>query len=345
MSTLTTFHADIKDILEQARGKARSAVNAAMVEAYWLIGQRIVQEEQQGQQKAQYGTRLMEALSIALTADFGKGFSYANLYNFRQFYRVFPDQQILYTLCRELSWSHLRLIIRTDSQQAIAYYCNETRAQNWTVRQLERNIKTLSYQRLLSTQAVPSVSSAKAVHLDFIKDPYVLEFLQLPEPGQFRESQLEQAIIDELQKFLLELGKGFSFVARQMRISTETSHFFIDLVFYNYLLKCFVIIDLKTGKLAHQDIGQMDMYVRMFDDLKRGEDDNPTIGIILCDSKDETVVKYSVIKESQQLFASKYQRVLPTEAELIAEIEREKRLIGVRRDPQDAPNKQDTEAP
>jgi predicted nuclease of restriction endonuclease-like (RecB) superfamily len=328
MSELTRFHADIKVILEQARGKARSAVNAAMVEAYWLIGQRIVQEEQQGQHKAQYGTRLMEALSIALTADFGRGFSYANLYNFRQFYRVFPDQQILYTLCRELSWSHLRLIIRADSQQAIEYYCKEARVQKWTVRQLERHIKTQSFQRLLSSQVeTSSDSTAKAAHLDFIKDPYVLEFLQLPESGQLKESALEQAIIDELQKFLLELGKGFSFVARQMRISTETSHFFIDLVFYNYLLKCFVIIDLKTGKLTHQDVGQMDMYVRMFDDLKRGEDDNPTIGIILCDSKDETVVKYSVIQESQQLYASKYRRILPTEEELIAEIEREKRLI------------------
>lgn len=332
MTALSVFHADVKNILEQARGKARSAVNAAMVEAYWLIGQRIVQEEQQGQHKAQYGTRLMQELSAALTADFGKGFSYANLYNFRQFYRVFPDQQILYTLCRELSWSHLRLIIRADSQQAIAYYCNETRAQNWTVRQLERHIQTKDYQRLLSTQVQASSQAGKSAHLDFIKDPYVLEFLQLPESGQLQESQLEQAIMDELQKFLLELGKGFSFVARQMRISTETSHFFIDLVFYNYLLKCFVIIDLKTGKLTHQDIGQMDMYVRMFDDLKRGEDDNPTIGIILCDSKDETVVKYSVIKESQQLFASKYQRVLPTEEELIAEIEREKRLLGSTRE-------------
>jgi hypothetical protein len=155
----------------------------------------------------------------------------------------------------------------------------------------------------------------------------VLEFLQLPETGQLKENKLEQAIIDELQKFLLEMGKGFSFVARQMRISTETSHFYLDLVFYNYLLKCFVIIDLKTGKLSHQDIGQMDMYVRMFDDLKRGEDDNPTIGIILCDSKDETVVKYSVIQENQQLFAAKYQRILPTEAELIAELDREKHLI------------------
>jgi predicted nuclease of restriction endonuclease-like (RecB) superfamily len=328
MSAVSTFHADIKRILEQARAKARTAVNAAMVEAYWLIGQRIVEEEQRGQQNAPYGTRLMEELSTALSAEFGKGFSYANLYNCRQFYTVFPNQELLYTLCRELSWSHLRLIMRAESAQAMAYYCNESRQQQWTVRQLERSIKTQSFQRLLSSQqSNPTQPDGSAAHLEFIKDPYVLEFLQLPEAGRLKESRLEQAIVDELQKFLLELGKGFSFVARQMRISTETSHFFIDLVFYNYLLKCFVIIDLKTGKLSHQDIGQMDMYVRMFDDLKRGEGDNPTIGVILCDSKDETVVKYSVLEESQQLFASKYQRVLPTEAELIAEIAREKRLI------------------
>lgn len=327
MSALTSFHGDIKNILEQARHKARSAVHSAMVEANWLIGRRIVEEEQQGQHKAQYGKRLIEDLSTALTADFGKGFSYANLYNCRLFYQKFPDQQILYTLCRDLAWSHLRLIMRVDSPQAIEYYCKETREQQWTVRQLERNIRSQSYQRLLATQTPPPESSAESPHLEFIKDPYVLEFLQLPEPGRLKESKLEQAIINELQKFLLELGKGFSFVARQMRISTETSHFYIDLVFYNYLLKCFVIIDLKTGKLSHQDIGQMDMYVRMFDDLKRGEDDNPTIGIILCDSKDETVVKYSVLADNQQLFASKYQRVLPTEEELIAEIEREKRLL------------------
>ena len=332
MSELSTFHADIKSILESARTKARSAVNAAMVEAYWLIGQRIVQEEQLGQHKAQYGARLIEALSIALTAELGAGFSYANLYNCRQFYLVFPTQETLYTLCRELSWSHLRLIMRVDSREAVEHYCNEARAQNWTVRQLERNIKSHSFQRLVSTHSktmAESKTAGRVAHLEFIKDPYVLEFLQLPEVGHVKESALEQAIMDELQKFLLELGKGFSFVARQMRISTETSHFFVDLVFYNYLLKCFVIIDLKTGQLSHQDIGQMDMYVRMFDDLKRGADDNPTIGIILCDSKDETIVRYSVIKENPHLFASKYQRILPTEAELIAEIEREKRLIGV----------------
>ena len=347
MSTLTTFHADIKNILELARGKARSAVNSAMVEAYWLIGQRIVREEQQGKQKAQYGARLLENLSRALSESFGKGFSYANLRNFRQFYLTYPVQEICYTVCSKLSWSHNRLIMRLDDPQARAYYLEEGAAQQWSVRQLERNIETHSFQRLLSSQGVGAEGGTPHVNAlgDFIKDPYVLEFLQLPESGPLKESQLEQAIIDELQKFLLELGKGFSFVARQMRISTETSHFFLDLVFYNYLLKCFVIIDLKTGKLSHQDIGQMDMYVRMFDDLKRGEDDNPTIGIILCDNKDETVVKYSVIKESQQLFASKYQRILPTEEELIAEIEREKRLISGLHDEQSAGDRPNEKTP
>ncbi len=220
--------------------------------------------------------------------------------------------------------------MRVESEKARQYYLQEVASENWTVRQLERNIKSHSYQRLLSTQdkARQTSKTNTAIYTrDFIKDPYVLEFLQLPEQSNVKESKLEQAIIEELKNFLLEMGRGFSFVARQMRISTETSHFYMDLVFYNYLLKCFVIIDLKTGKLSHQDIGQMDMYVRMFDDLKRGEDDNPTIGIILCDSKDDTLVKYSVLKENEQIFASKYKRILPTEEELIAEIEREKRLI------------------
>lgn len=328
MNEVSTFYQDIKTILEQARGKARSAVNSAMVEAYWLIGQRIVEEEQQGQHKAKYGQHLLENLSKELSTTFGKGFSYANLRNFRQFYLTYPDQEICHTVCSKLSWSHNRLIMRVDDKSARDYYLTETVEQQWSVRQLERNIKTRSYQRLLSSQSAPEVSQTRdAPMLDFIKDPYVLEFLQIPENEPLKESKLEQAIINELQKFLLEMGKGFSFVARQQRISTETSHFYIDLVFYNYLLKCFVIIDLKTGNLSHQDIGQMDMYVRMFDNLKRGEDDNPTIGIILCDSKDETIVKYSVLKESQQLFASRYQRILPTEEELIAEIEREKQLI------------------
>lgn len=330
LTVLNTFHREVKNILSEARSKARSAVNSAMVQAYWLIGQRIVEEEQEGIHKAKYGKRLIEDLATALTEDLGKGFSYANLYNCRQFYIKFPKQEILYTVCRELSWSHCRLIMRVTSLKALEYYCHEAREQNWSVRQLERNIKSQSYQRLLSSQIKSETSTRQTTNtalLDFIKDPYVLEFLKIPENEKLKESKLEQGIIDELQKFLLEMGKGFSFVARQMRISSETSHFYLDLVFYNYLLKCFVIVDLKIGKLTHQDIGQMDMYVRMFDDLKRGEDDNPTIGIILCDSKDKTIVKYSAIAENPQLFASKYQRILPTEQELIAEIEREKRLI------------------
>lgn len=331
MSVLVSFHKDVKSILENARTKARSAVHSAMVEAYWLIGQWIVVEEQRGDSRAIYGKRIIEDLSAALTTDLGAGFSYANLYNCRQFYLTFPEQAILYTVCRELSWSHLRLIMRVDSSRAIEYYCKEAREQNWSVRQLERNIKTNSFQRLLSTQASKTKMLGAAIQLEFIKDPYVLEFLQLPETGRLKESKLEQAIIDELQKFLLEMGKGFSFVARQMRISTETSHFYIDLVFYNYLLKCFVIVDLKTSKLNHQDIGQMDMYVRMFDDLKRGEDDNPTIGILLCDSKDQSVVRYSVLHESQQLFASKYRLVLPSEEELRLELERERAEIDERK--------------
>lgn len=295
------------------------------------MGQRIVEEEQQGEARAKYGQRLLENLSVALGKEFGKGFSYANLRNFRQFYLTYPNQEICYTVCSKLSWSHNRLIMRVSDSKARDYYLSEATQEQWSVRQLQHNINSHYYQRLLSTSLEQSniqSSDVKQERLqDFIKDPYVLEFLNLPEQGKIKESKLEQAIINELKNFLLEMGKGFSFVARQFRISTETSHFYIDLVFYNYLLKCFVIIDLKTGKLTHQDIGQMDMYVRMFDDLKRGEDDNPTIGIILCDDKDKTLVKYSVLKESEQIFASKYKRVLPTEEELIAEIEREKRLI------------------
>jgi predicted nuclease of restriction endonuclease-like (RecB) superfamily len=327
-----TFYNDIRSILQQARNKAYSAVNYAMVEAYWSIGKRIVDEEQKGKERADYGANLIKNLSIALNVEFGKGFSVANLWNFRQFYLVFPSNKKLYTLCRELSWSHIRLIMRIDKPNIREYYLKEAKAQGWSVRQLQRNINSHYYERLLSSIDKKSdLISVKNIEQentrDFIKDPYVLEFLNLPENKELKESTLENSIINNLRAFLLEVGKGFSFVARQFRISTETSHFYIDLVFYNYILKCFVIIDLKTGKLTHQDIGQMDMYVRMFDDLKRGEDDNPTIGIILCSDKEDTVVRYSVLKDNEQLFASKYRLVLPTEEELKAELEREIQLI------------------
>lgn len=323
--------ADVRSILDSARHRAASAINTAMVEAYWLIGKRIVEEEQGGEAKATYGSRLIEELSRRLGDEFGKGFSVANLKNFRQFYLAYPDpDSIGYTLCSELSWSHNRLIMRQEDERARLYYLTESKQQNWSVRQLQRQIKTRTYQRLLSTRQPPEEKSAspgetKPDIRDLIKDPYVLEFLTLSDTHS--ENEFEAAIISQLQQFLLEIGHGFSFVARQMRISTETSHFYLDLVFYNYRLNCFVVIDLKTGKLTHQDIGQMDMYVRMFDDLKRGENDNPTVGIILCADKDETIVRYSVLEDSRQLFASKYRTLLPTEEELAAEIERERRLI------------------
>jgi len=320
-----SFFQDIKNILQQSRQKAYVAVNFAMVEAYWQIGKRIVEEEQVGKQRADYGSFLIKSLSQELAAEFGKGFSVANLKNFRQFYLTFPDFEKGYTVRSQLSWSHYRLIMRVESSTARNYYLSEASEQQWSTRQLQRNINSHYYERLLSStnQKIVSVNTSKAAPDEFIKDPYVLEFLKIPENATYSEKQIETAIITHLQKFLLEMGKGFSFVGRQFRISTETSHFYIDLVFYNYLLKCFVLIDLKTSKLSHQDIGQMDMYVRMFDDLKRQVDDNPSIGIILCADKDDTVVKYSVLKDSEQLFASKYRLVLPTEEELMAELERE----------------------
>lgn len=325
------FFTDVRGILADARRAAYTAVNSAMVAAYWQIGRRIVEEEQGGSAKSTYGDRLLPELSRALTAEFGKGFSLANLKNFRKFYLTFPDREKSYTLCSLLTWSHNRLIMREEDAKARLYYLQEAKAQNWSVRQLQRQIETRTYQRLLSTQTTPdsepATLPAKPSIRDFIKDPYVLEFLGLPEDPAASETDVESAIISQLQSFLLEMGHGFSFVARQMRVSTETSHFYLDLVFYHYVLKCFVIIDLKTTKLTHQDIGQIDMYVRMFDDLKRGPDDNPTIGLILCTDKDETIVQYSVLKGSEQLFASKYRTLLPTEAELIAELERERRVI------------------
>ncbi len=312
-----------------------------MVEAYWNIGRLIVEEEQAGKSRAGYGKHLLEGLAGRLTDDFGRGFSVVNLKNFRQFYLVFPkghcegdipDDEIGYTVCSGLSWSHYRHLMRVENPSARRYYIREAIGQNWSVRTLERQINSLSYERLLKSReqglAKNTVRKTKITNPEeFIRDPYVLEFLHIPSPDSYRERDLERSLIDKLRQFLLELGKGFSFVGRQYRISTETSEFFIDLVFYHYILKCFVLIDLKTGRLTHQDIGQMDMYVRMFEDRVRTEGDGPTIGIILCTEKDETVVRYSVLNDSRQLFASRYKLYLPSEQELAAEIEREKEIL------------------
>jgi predicted nuclease of restriction endonuclease-like (RecB) superfamily len=326
------FLNEIREMLRQARQRAYAAVNFVMVETYWRIGKRIVEEEQQGKERAGYGTFLIRELSKSLSEEFGKGFSIANLKNFRQFYIVFSENQKSYALRSELTWSHYRLIMRLDNPAARQYYMQEAADQMWSSRQLERNIQSRYYERLLKNpdQANPGGAETQTA-ADFIKDPCVLEFLNLPEDFTHLEKGLESALIGNLQHFLLELGKGFSFVGRQFRISTETSHFYIDLVFYNYILKCFVLVDLKSGKLTHQDIGQIDMYVRMFDDLKRLPGDNPTVGIILCESKDETVARYSVLHGSEQLFASKYRTVLPTEEELAAELHRERKLLSERK--------------
>jgi predicted nuclease of restriction endonuclease-like (RecB) superfamily len=330
----TQYIQEIKQILAAARQNAYTAVNAAMVEAYWQIGKRIVLQEQQGEKRAAYGEQVLKELSKELTHEFGKGFSYPNLRNFRQFYLTFPDEQICYTLCSKLTWSHNRLIMRVEDVEGRHYYLKEAAEQGWSVRTLDRNIQTFYYQRLLSSQRNEQLLQhgnlpEKANLNDFIKDPYVFEFLNIPQPITATEKEIETALIENLQQFLLELGKGFCFVGRQFRISSETEHYFIDLVFYNYMLKGFVLIDLKAGKLTHQDIGQMDMYRRMFDDLKKLEGDSPTVGIILCTEKSETVVKYSVMSDSSHLFATKYKLYLPTEAELIAEIEREKLKLNI----------------
>ena len=326
------FFADVARMLKEGREKTGAVINFVMVETYWNIGRRVVEQEQKGKERAEYGDSLITHLSRYLTDELGKGFSEANLWNMRQFYQIFPDFSQFSTHCvGNLSWTNIRAIMRLDSEKERNYYLKEASLGNWSSRVLERNIKSGYYRRVLSTQEKGRARKTPALETpsvaDFIKDPYVLEFLNIPEDLRDNESTLESAIISHLQKFLLEMGKGFSFVGRQLRMSTETEHFYADLVFYNYLLKCFIIVDLKTARLTHQDIGQMDMYVRMFDALKRGEDDNPTIGIILCSGKSEAMAKYSILKESKQLFAAKYMSVLPTEEELAAELERNARYL------------------
>jgi predicted nuclease of restriction endonuclease-like (RecB) superfamily len=324
----------IKSILEEARHNAYRHVNFVMVQAYWNIGREIVEEEQKGKKRAEYGATIIEELSQKLTVEYGQGFNKTNLWYMKQFYLAFKN---LHALRGELSWTHYRLLLKVEREEIRQFYLNECIQSNWSTRQLERQINSFYYERLLASKnklPVKREANARAKKLavspeDQIKDPYVLEFLGLKEHPALKENELEHALIEKLQNFLLELGRGFSFVARQMRISTETQHFYIDLVFYNYLLKCFVIIDLKTGKLTHQDIGQMDMYVRMFEDKMKQPGDNPTIGIILCTEKDATVVKYSVLKDSRKLFASQYKLYLPSEKELKDEIEREKHILRV----------------
>ena len=337
---------DVKAIIHQARQQVYSVVNSAMVQAYWLIGQRIVEQEQGGEKRAEYGKHVISTLSRALTDEFGRGFSIQSLKNFRQFYLTFPELPIGSTVWSQsepkgsapwsrLSWSHFKAIMRVSDPVVREYYIQEASANAWSVRTLDRNIASQYYQRLLASQVKEPVvremkektAAFQNEKLEFIKNPSVLEFLNLPSQPSFTETQIETAIIDNLHQFLLELGKGFAFVERQKLIRTDARDYFIDLVFYNYILKCFVLIDLKTERITHQDVGQMDMYVRMYDETIKGDDDNPTVGIVLCSETDHDIARYSILKGNEQIFATKYKLYLPTEEELAAEIEREKELI------------------
>lgn len=314
--------------IEQARGQLRQAVNSVMVQSYWEIGRLIVEDEQQGESRAEYGKQQLQQLSQQLTERLGKGFDITNLRKMRTFYQAFPIRDALRL---ELSWTHYRTLLRIDNPQARDWYLHEAITQSWSARALERQIGTLYYERLLASQdkalveqeaqsnTQPLAETAK----DYLRDPYILDFLNLQDKT-YQESELEQAIISNLQQFLLELGKGFAFVERQQRIRFDDDDFYIDLVFYNFKLKCFLLVDLKLGKLKHQDIGQMDTYVRLYDEQRKGSDDNPTIGLVLCSEKSEAVVKYSVLAEQKQLFAARYLPYLPTEAELKRELERER---------------------
>jgi predicted nuclease of restriction endonuclease-like (RecB) superfamily len=307
-------------------------VDVVQVRTCWGVGRHIVEFEQGGEAKADYGTRLLGRLAEKLTAEFGSGFIERNLRYMRSFYLVFPNWNAVRS---ELSWTHYRTLLRIEEPAAREWYLTEAATQNWSSRALDRQIGRLYYERLLVSkdrapvkeEAAEKIAEMKISPRDFVRDPVLLEFLGLPETGRLLENKLEQSLIDHLKAFLMELGKGFAFVARQQRISTESKDFYIDLVFYNYLLKCFVLFDLKPGELAHQDIGQMDMYVRMYDDQQRPAGHNPTVGIILCAQKDASVVRFSVLHENEQLFASRYRLILPTEEELRLELIREQRLL------------------
>ena len=324
---------EIKKILKNARQKAYTAVNSAMVEAYWEIGRRIVEEEQSGRERAEYGKEIIKNLSKELTEEFGKGFGERNIRNIRQFYVLFSDYEKWKSLISKLTWTHIQKVLRVSDEKARIFYLTEAAENMWSVRTLDRNISTLYYDRIVASIDKKNVENemkdkTKKLQVEeFIKNPVVLEFLDLPTNMSYTENELEKALTDDIQKFMMELGKGFAFVERQQHIRTENSDFYIDLVFYNYILKCFVIVELKTEKLTHQDIGQLDMYVRMYDDLKKQENDNPTIGLLLCTETDRTIIKYSVLNDNKNLFASKYINYLPSEEELINEIERQKTLF------------------
>lgn len=332
LSASSHLFAEIREVLVTARRTAYKAVNFAMVTAYWNVGRIIVEDEQKGHIRAEYGKAILADLSKRLTDEFGKGFDERELRRIRQFYLVFPKWDALRP---ELTWTHYRLLIRVQNEQARLWYMNEAAEQTWSSRQLDRQISVLYYERLLNSTDTLSVRKeaennlAQLAPQEFIHDPYVLEFLNLKNYPALHETDIEKSLINNLQSFLLELGKGFCFVARQKLMRYDNEDFYVDLVFYHSILKCHVLIDLKLGKLTHQDVGQMDSYIRMFDDLYKHTDDNPTLGLILCSDKNEAVVKYSVLAEHRQIFASKYLLELPTPEVLQQEIMRERKQLEI----------------
>ena len=356
---------DLRSIVSKARSKAFAAVNYSLVERNWRIGQRIVEQEQNGASRAEYGKHVIEIASAALTEEFGKGFSETNIMNFKKFYLKFKELTIPQTLSEEfkkqkhqtlsdessllpqkgqtqsaqfelrlLPWSHYERLIRVEDKKAREWYAKEAFEQGWSFRTLNRNINTLYYERLLmSKKKQPVVNEmqdkTKAYQqdkLEYIKSPVVMEFLGLHSDSSLKESKLESAIIDNLEKFLMEMGKGYALVARQQHIRTEENDYYIDLVFYNYLIKSFILVDLKVNRITYQDVGQMDMYLQMYDKMKKGPDDNPTIGIILCAETDSDVARYSTLAKNDQMFAAKYKLYLPDKEDLKREIERQKEL-------------------
>ena len=329
---------DAKLIVTIARKRAYKAADTSLIMQNWLLGKRLAEEVLEGEDRAKYGAGVIKNLSKQLTQEFGKGFTPNNLYYCKQFYEIFPE--IFHTVCgksmiERLSWSHFRVLLQVSDSVARNWYMNECANESWAVKTLQRNVSTQYYYRLLASDNKSIVKNEMQEKtatfqndtLEFIKNPMIAEFLGLTPNSDFSETELESAIITNLQKFLMELGKGYAFVARQQHIHTEKKDYYIDLVFYNYILKCFVLIDLKIGTVAHQDVGQMDMYVRMYDELKKSSDDNPTIGIILCSDTDEDIVRFSMLKGNEQLFTTKYKTYLPSEEELCAEIKKQKELF------------------
>lgn len=322
---------DIRSIIEQGRKMAYAAAGQAAIATFWNVGRRIVEEEQNGNARAEYGAKLIRNLSEKLVPVYGNSYSKRNLDYYKKFYLLYPDMQIVNTRVHNLEWSHIRRILSVTNSQARDWYLATASQNMWSVRELDRNISTQYFERRLAAQLpadaneLPTISDKDP--MEYIKNPVVAEFMGFRRDSKFSETELEQALIDNLEKFILELGRGFAFVERQQHIVTETDDFFIDLVFYNYKMKRFIIFELKTHKLTHQDIGQLDMYVRMYDDLVKGEDDQPTIGVLLCTDTDKTIAHYSVLNDSDQLYAAKYLTYMPSEEELSREIEQQRRFF------------------